>query len=236
MNSKDIDFKRLPIYIIHVKGNNERNILISSQINLLGSNNTLIIAAITPENISKYSVFEKYRTFFDIPGISARSVCCTLSHRHVHQIAQENKQDYFLVLEDDFKILNALDKWKQKVVIKEFCFDIMPMGGYYGWYSDSAWCNKTDDEEVYIVKQLTCSVATLYTRNGSDKFIEIFDSQYCKEHFACDGFQANLVFSKVITKSLFPLPISTYATTSTITHTYADHESIYNEYFKTHSH
>jgi GR25 family glycosyltransferase involved in LPS biosynthesis len=230
MNSGDIDFIKLPIYIIHVKGNSERYNLISSQLSLLGSSCVEIVNAVTPENISKYPSLEKYRAFFDLPNMQRWKVCCGLSHRLVHQMAQT--QDYFLVLEDDFKILDDFDAWKQKLIKKNFNFDIIPMGGYYA--CNDFWYTKTGDPEIGVVKQITCSVATLYTRKGSDQFIHAFDNHFSPDNNAIDGLQAEVVFSEVITKSLFPLPISTHATVSCIHHVYLDHELYYKKYFETH--
>lgn len=238
MNSKDIDFENLPVYVIHVLGNDERYDFIKNQSEKLGSKNINIVGAVTPETIKDFSIFSKYSDLSVLSDVrDQRNACCTLSHRLVHETAKKNGDEYFLILEDDFKILDSFDGWKLKAKEKSFDFDIMPMGGYSGWYNDSVWYENTDDEEIQIVKQVTCSVANLYTKKGSNQFIEMFDKVFNIENYeAADGFHHKYVFSSVVTKSLFPLPIKTHASISQITHAHADHESYYNEYFKTRSH
>lgn len=236
MNSKDIDFETIPVYIIHVLENVERHNMIMNQFEKIGSNNINIIEAVTPNNIHTFHTLKKYSELSVLSSENDRRyICCTLSHRLIHEIAKENNDECFLILEDDFKILDSFDDWKLKVKEKSFDFDIMPVGGYHAHYDDVNWFENTNDEELHIVKQITCSVANLYTRKGSDHFIKVFDEYF--EVINCegaDGFHHKYVFSSVITKSLFPLPIKTHASISQIVQVYTDHESYYNSYFNTH--
>lgn len=227
MNSKDIDFENLPIYIIHCANNEERKRIILSQLEQLGSKNITIVEAVTPETINLYEDYEKYHDMF---GLSAeydrRSVCGTISHRIIHTLAEKQNQDYFLTLEDDFKVLDHFAQWKVKVKEKNFEFDILSMGGFYDEFTED-WITNLGDEELYGIKKVNCSVAIFYAKSGSKRFVELFDEHFSKTHNAIDGLMSNFVYRAVESRSLYPNPISVYPTVSTINRAFVDHESFY---------
>lgn len=233
MNSSNIDFDNVAVYIIHISKNKERFDLIESQREKLKTKNINVIEAVTPENICDFSLLTSYSdlSVHDTDQRAKRFLCCTLSHRITHQTAWMNGDDYYIILEDDFKILDSFEEWKSKVKEKSFEFDIMPMGGYHSYYDDSDWFHVTDDE-VKEVKQITCSVANLYTRKSTLKFISAFDTKFnVKNYDGADGFYAKYVYSILTTKTLFPLPIVTHACKSDISKSHVDHEQLYRTYF-----
>ncbi len=226
MKSSQIDFDNLPIYIIHCSNSLERREIITSQIEKLGSKNVNIFDAVTPETLQQYSEYEDYYDMFNLPDNDKRCVCGTISHRIIHTLARDSGYDYFLTLEDDFKVLDHFDEWKKKVNEKDFEFDILSMGGFYDKFSDE-WIYDLGDTELYGVNKVNCSVAILYTRNASDKFVELFNEKFCKEHFAIDGFMGTFVYRSLNSRVLYPNPISVYPTVSTINRAYIDHETFY---------
>lgn len=228
MNSANIDFDNLPIYIIHCSQNQERRSIIESQLDKLGSKNIYIFDAVTPDTLKYYKEYEKYFDMFDLPDNDKRCVCGTISHRIIHTLAEKNNDEYFLTLEDDFKILDNFDEWKNKVKEKNFDFDILSMGGFYDEFTDE-WVTDIGDEELFGVKKVNCSVAILYTKDASNKFIELFNKKFCKKHFAIDGFMGEFVYRSLKSRVLYPNPISVYPTVSTINLAYIDHQSFYNK-------
>ena len=227
MKSSQIDFENLPIYIIHCSSSLERKQIITSQIEKLGSNNITIFDAVTPETLQHYHEYKEYHDMFNLPDNDKRCVCGTISHRIIHTLAKNNGYDYFLTLEDDFKVLEHFDEWKYKVKEKDFEFDILSMGGFYDEFTDD-WISDIGDEELFGVKKVNCSVAILYTKIASDKFVELFNQKFCKKHFAIDGFMGEFVYRSLESRALYPNPISVFPTVSTINHAYIDHQTFYN--------
>jgi GR25 family glycosyltransferase involved in LPS biosynthesis len=215
MKSSDIDFDNLPIYIIHC-----------SQIEKLESKNITIFDAVTPETIHLYDEYNEYHNMFDLPENDKRCVCGTLSHRIIHTLAKKNNHEYFLTLEDDFKVLDHFVEWKRKVKEKNFEFDILSMGGFCDSLTDE-WITDIGDKELYGVKKVNCSVSVLYTKKASEKFIELFNKNFCKEHFAIDGFMGVFVYRSLVSRVFYPNPISVYPSISTINLAYIDHELFY---------
>lgn len=228
MKSSQIDFDSLPIYIIHCSNNLERKKIIQSQIEKLASNNVNIFNAVTPETLRDYPEYEQYYDMFDLPDNDKRCVCGTISHRIIHTLAKDSGYDYFLTLEDDFKVLSHFDDWKQKVKQKNFEFDILSMGGFYDKF-DEEWITDIGDKEIYGIKKVNCSVAILYTEQASQKFVDLFNQKFCKKHFAIDGFMGEFVYRSLKSRALYPNPISVYPTVSTINQAYIDHETFYKK-------
>ena len=226
MKSSQIDFDNLPIYIIHCANSQERRNIILSQIERLGSKNVKVFDAITPETLHLYDEYKEYHNMFDLPDNDKRCVCGTISHRIIHTLAKESGYDYFLTLEDDFKVLDHFDDWKRQVKEKDFEFDILSMGGFYDDFNDE-WITDIGDDQLYGVKKVNCSVAVLYTQFASNKFVDLFNKEFCKKHFAIDGFMGTFVYRSMNSRVLYPNPISVFPTVSTINHAYIDHETFY---------
>jgi GR25 family glycosyltransferase involved in LPS biosynthesis len=100
------------------------------------------------------------------------------------------------------------------------------MGGFYDDFTDE-WITDIGDTQLYGVKKVNCSVAVLYTKEASDKFVDLFNTKFCKEHFAIDGFMGVFVYCSLNSKVLYPNPISVFPTVSTINHAYINHEEFY---------
>ena len=227
MKSNEIDFDFLPIYIIHCDGNDERYKLMQYEIQKNNLNNIKIINAVTPENIHLHNSLKKYYDIFDLPYTDKRSACCAFSHYIVNEIAQTDGHEYFMILEDDFKILENFEFWKKEIKNYNFDFDLIIAGGFFDSLSNQ-WVEKVDNN-LHKINQVNCSVANIFTKETSKYFIDAFNSFYKKQCFAADSFYHRYVYSKKKCISVLPLPISVHPTISSINLKYIDHATFYKE-------
>jgi len=224
--------KDIPVFIIHVKGNKERQRNISEQVVKCCFSNIYIRDAYTPDNLQTLNpeYFEKFSKEFNRPseeGHTAERVfkdcCLTLSHLDIVKKAKRLGFEHVTILEDDFNIKSPKDFVNHELPTKDF--NILHLGGYF----EDKYIIETEDPKIKKILQCNGSFAYIVHRNFYDIFVKEIETKYRNERgfFGVDGFFSNVFYNEFECFAHIPPLINTIKSKSTLTNIEADHYSFF---------
>jgi GR25 family glycosyltransferase involved in LPS biosynthesis len=226
----NFSFSNIKTYIIHIKGNEEREKFLNLEISKLRNNNIEIFDAISPDNYKQRLTLNEINYFFplmDKINLKITEKCCSFSHVKIIQDAIKNNYDYIYILEDDFRILPSYERKINFIESNNLDFDMLYMGG---WMDKSHFT--TINKENGLVRPNELCGTHAYILNK--KFYKtIIDTFYNSPH-AADAFYHRYIMTVPDYKIFAYLPFSivTYPCRSEITGYYRDLTGDFNVIFK----